>query len=285
MHRSILVVIGIFACLISLINGAVFVSNSASSDSAASSSVAASSEEIRPCVFKAGENIVDLNELTTDTINYSNDLGNFSLSVCSFVSGTATVNCGQSSICYKDAGTAKTLKIGSHLSAHEFQNRNGSDFGVKFGLGDQCGMYKITTDILFYCQQGTSGTITNAIRSPLQVGAACYRNFTLSVGASYFCPPAPKGGLSGGDVFLIIFFVGFGAYFIFGTAIQCYRGRRGTEAIPNHHFWGSFFGLVGAGVGFIKNKITGGSSNERDDTENFGRVTIRENDVETTVTE
>jgi hypothetical protein len=79
-------------------------------------------------------------------------------------------------------------------------------------------------------------------------------------GCSGGCGKKPSsGGLSGGDVFLIIFFVGFAVYFIAGAGYNYYRQKEGIELIPNVEFWRDLPFLCKDGVMFIVNKITGGS--------------------------
>eukprot|EP00754_Rhynchopus_humris_P019144 Rhum_TRINITY_DN14634_c0_g1::Rhum_TRINITY_DN14634_c0_g1_i1::g.104691::m.104691 len=67
------------------------------------------------------------------------------------------------------------------------------------------------------------------------------------------------GGITGGAVFLIIFFVGGFVYFAGGFAYNFkMKELRGTEAVPNVAFWKDLPLLVKDGALFIKNKATGG---------------------------
>lgn len=60
-----------------------------------------------------------------------------------------------------------------------------------------------------------------------------------------------SGGLSGGDIFLIIFFVGFALYFAVGIAIcaGCMK-KRGCEMVPNSSFWTGLPSLLWDGIKF-----------------------------------
>eukprot|EP01064_Diplonema_japonicum_P013397 TRINITY_DN2094_c6_g1_i1.p1 TRINITY_DN2094_c6_g1~~TRINITY_DN2094_c6_g1_i1.p1 ORF type:complete len:186 (+),score=27.55 TRINITY_DN2094_c6_g1_i1:56-613(+) len=79
------------------------------------------------------------------------------------------------------------------------------------------------------------------------------------------CMPAPESsgssssGLTGGEVFLIIFFVGGAVYFTGGMAYMFFaKGERGVNMIHALEFWKDFPNLLKDGAMFIKNKATGG---------------------------
>ena len=66
---------------------------------------------------------------------------------------------------------------------------------------------------------------------------------------------AGKGGLSGGSIFLILFFVGAFVYFVGGVLFMKYRrGASGADLIPNVGFWRDLPGLVRDGCVFSFNK-------------------------------
>ncbi|EDV26658.1 uncharacterized protein TRIADDRAFT_63795 [Trichoplax adhaerens] len=91
-------------------------------------------------------------------------------------------------------------------------------------------------------------------------------------GANYFaelsticaCPngcPSGPGGLSGGSVLLIIFFVLLSVYFIGGIIFMKYvRNAEGFEAIPNVSFWSSLPSLIKEGFAFTFSRCSGGGS-------------------------
>ncbi|KAJ9461638.1 hypothetical protein DIPPA_15423 [Diplonema papillatum] len=74
-------------------------------------------------------------------------------------------------------------------------------------------------------------------------------------------PGSPSGGLTGGGVFLILFFVGFFVYFAAGSAYMYkVKGETGVNVIPNVELWKGLPGLMKDGAAFLKGKVTGGGS-------------------------
>jgi len=74
-------------------------------------------------------------------------------------------------------------------------------------------------------------------------------------------PPTPRTqnqGLSGGSVFLIIFFVSLFVYFAAGIGYNYYNGSQGAELIPQVEFWKDLPFLVKDGVMFCVGLCTGG---------------------------
>jgi len=60
------------------------------------------------------------------------------------------------------------------------------------------------------------------------------------------------GGITGGEVFLIIFFCGIALYVVVGVIVNRFvRKMNGIEMLPNVAFWGGFFGLIKDGGRFI----------------------------------
>jgi len=73
--------------------------------------------------------------------------------------------------------------------------------------------------------------------------------------SKYACPKtALPGGLTGGGIFLILFFVGAAVYLVGGILWQKFKvGASGLELIPNLTFWTSLPGLIKDGVMFMVN--------------------------------
>lgn len=72
-----------------------------------------------------------------------------------------------------------------------------------------------------------------------------------------FCLSKPK--LSGGSIFLIIFFVTLAVYLIAGVAYMRIRHEaEGADLIPNREFWADLPVLVKDGVVFSLAKVSGG---------------------------
>jgi len=84
--------------------------------------------------------------------------------------------------------------------------------------------------------------------------------------------PPPSGsskqGLSGGSIFLILFFVGLFVYFVAGALVLKYKFmKEGLDIIPNRDLWASIPGLVKDGCLFtyaaiikVVGKASGGTS-------------------------
>jgi len=88
----------------------------------------------------------------------------------------------------------------------------------------------------------------------------------LSVQHPLGCPA--KNGLSGGGIFLIVFFSLFAAYFIIGFLVCKFVMKKdGLDAIPQRGFWSALPGLYFAGCKTVIGKIRGkkgGSSGYED---------------------
>jgi hypothetical protein len=111
------------------------------------------------------------------------------------------------------------------------------------------------TEIQITC---TTKTDTSFV---IQQTSPCQFQIKLNVNCQ-----APGGGLSGGGIFLIIFFSLFAAYFIIGFLVCKFVMKKQTfsESIPQYQFWSSLPGFFVAGIkvfiGFVKSKISGGKS-------------------------
>lgn len=78
----------------------------------------------------------------------------------------------------------------------------------------------------------------------------CYLLFVVR--HQIVCPTAPKEGLGGGSIFLIIMLVTVGAYFIFGFCyLRMVTGAKGIEQIPNREFWFKIGNILADGCGAI----------------------------------
>jgi hypothetical protein len=82
--------------------------------------------------------------------------------------------------------------------------------------------------------------------------------YTINFYHEYGC--GKGGGLSGGSVFLIIFFVGLFVYFAAGVGWNAYNGAEGIELIPQVEFWKDLPFLCKDGVMFLVGLATGGGS-------------------------
>ncbi|KAM9989545.1 hypothetical protein ACTFIY_005592 [Dictyostelium cf. discoideum] len=211
------------------------------------------------CSFNATDgNIYDLSSIGYLEYNYpaTSAVPNriIALNLCTALTGTQP--CGTNPkptyICQKDSATSQTgMGLTANTPSQLQPSANDTMVSLQY-TGVLCGMNNIKTIVNIEC--GSDDKITSVTQGTLKSNSCSVQN-TIIIQSNLFCPSSPKSGLSGGDIFLIIFFCGFGAYFIFGIAIQCYRGKRGAEAVPNVEFWKSFGALIKDGVGFIKSKI------------------------------
>jgi len=69
---------------------------------------------------------------------------------------------------------------------------------------------------------------------------------------SVACSGVSGSGITGGEVFLIIFFCGIALYIVIGVVVNRFvRQMNGIEMLPNVAFWSGFFGLIKDGGRFI----------------------------------
>jgi len=120
-----------------------------------------------------------------------------------------------------------------------------------------------TTTIMIACDEGSSGDISSITEpsNPSDPNFKCRYQINMKHKAA--CKKGSgigPGGLSGGSIFLIIFFVLATVYVVGGIVFNKVRNNaEGVDMIPNFGFWASIPGLVVDGFKFIKNKFTGGS--------------------------
>jgi hypothetical protein len=158
----------------------------------------------------------------------------------------------------------------------------GTESSLTFSYGSQAGNNNANGLIVTF----TGGTPVNGVARSMEIDFVCDESAGIGTPTyiientktlryyfkwttAHACPTGgsnggggspSKGGLSGGSVFLIIFFVGLVVYFAAGIAFKRIRMHsEGIEMIPNVEFWTSLPGLVRDGVFFIRNKITGKS--------------------------
>jgi len=119
-----------------------------------------------------------------------------------------------------------------------------------------------TTFINIECdKKATAGTFIS-VTEPSQNDPATRCKYYINMKHSAACKGGAggAGGLSGGSIFLIIFFCLAAVYVIGGIVFNKVRNNAaGTDLIPNYAFWAGLPGLIVDGFKFIKNKFTGGS--------------------------
>ncbi|KAJ6234782.1 hypothetical protein M0813_29074 [Anaeramoeba flamelloides] len=160
-------------------------------------------------------------------------------------------------------GTGYCRNIGAN-EHNNFKYIDSSDHSKGVYILHDGGVYGKQTRLFIKCNKDyPDGKITNVVQ--YKDGVTQY-NITLE--ASDACSSDDKKdtgskGLSGGAIFLIIFFSGVGAYFIFGMLInKVARKKEGSEIIPNSSFWKSWPGLMADGARLLMCKKSSKNSYE-----------------------
>eukprot|EP01092_Planopodium_desertum_P014843 TRINITY_DN760_c0_g2_i1.p1 TRINITY_DN760_c0_g2~~TRINITY_DN760_c0_g2_i1.p1 ORF type:complete len:267 (-),score=85.03 TRINITY_DN760_c0_g2_i1:60-860(-) len=105
------------------------------------------------------------------------------------------------------------------------------------------------------CPSTTGGSTTGTVSSSTTGGDTSGDTTTGDTTGSASSGEHKKGKLTGGDIFLIIFFVGFGVYFIVGIIVKkAVFKAEGKDILPNSGFWTGLPGLIKDGFMFIVNK-------------------------------
>ncbi|KCV71853.1 hypothetical protein H696_01267 [Fonticula alba] len=162
------------------------------------------------------------------------------------------------SVC--DSSSYACLNQGSYFTNYASQygssKSNPEDTIVTINLnqGDYCMLNNpYNVDVIFTCGSG-EGT-------PVPVGHSdsdpC--KYVVTWSTKYACAgKSSSGGISGGGVFLIIFFVTLILYFSIGAFYNYkFRGLQGIEILPNSEFWMSLPSYIKDGCRFTYQKIMG----------------------------
>jgi hypothetical protein len=131
---------------------------------------------------------------------------------------------------------------------------------VTFANGDGgCGGTK-TGVVIYLCDRSHPGR--GVVNGTVVESPSC--TYTMTINTASVCPGSagggspPKGGISGGWVFIIILLVSIVLYISLGCVYQRKKkGATGTESLPNIEFWRSFPGLVKDGLVFTWTKLRG----------------------------
>jgi len=144
------------------------------------------------------------------------------------ISESCAVQVGSYGDCYSLGSWSKSYKLYS----------TSDGFGIEFdnGSSDQCPLDRPrSVTFTFQCTEGTQmGTMT--ITEDIQC------EYTVIVPTQYVCDSyithLSKDELSGGSIFLIIFFVSVILYCVGGFSFNKYhRGLEGRNAVPQANFW------------------------------------------------
>ena len=167
----------------------------------------------------------------------------------------------------KKTNYAGTFVIGTHadsvwtLSSSTGDLTQGAVLAVSGGKDgdDDCPSPSATINV-------TCGSGDDTLTLPAEGGFENCNGWKFELNSKYVCTlpngrgggggGEAKSGLSGGSIFLILFFVGAFVYFVGGILFNKYRrGMTGTEVIPNIGFWRDLPGLVRDGCMFSFNKV------------------------------
>jgi hypothetical protein len=124
-----------------------------------------------------------------------------------------------------------------------------SPLGVKiqYGGGKPCGSTPRSSTLLIACNEAVTVKFLSVMEN-----INC--QYALEFQSKYACPK--RSSLSGGSVFLLIFFLGGGLYFGGGFVYNWkVKHLEGVERIPQYAFWSMIPGLIVDGVFFTKNKL------------------------------
>lgn len=127
--------------------------------------------------------------------------------------------------------------------------------------GSPCSTGYYTTTLQFKCDMSKeSGQAISAVSGLKDC------NYILEIPSKYGCPIS--SGLSGGFIFIIIFFSVCFVYFVGGIIYnKKIKGADGKELIPNFDKWELLPGLVKDGCMFTHAKIKGLSKNKDDESD------------------
>jgi len=183
---------------------------------------------------------------------------------CRPISSADGATCQSTSLaCQKTKSTGLSYKNMANTITTSTYNAGTQTLAVQYTGGDSCPTYNNNRRITinFVC------SISSA--PPTYVGESqCLYTFNWisPSGCGLSDPPADdepgeggsSGSLSGGDVFLIIFFIGGFLYVAIGVAYNYkFKGQTGVEMIPNLQFWKALPGLIKDGFTFTGQKFMG----------------------------
>eukprot|EP00695_Tsukubamonas_globosa_P003323 TRINITY_DN573_c0_g1_i1.p1 TRINITY_DN573_c0_g1~~TRINITY_DN573_c0_g1_i1.p1 ORF type:complete len:169 (+),score=46.54 TRINITY_DN573_c0_g1_i1:323-829(+) len=133
----------------------------------------------------------------------------------------------------------------------------GNGLVLTYSAGSQTGSGNVrATAITFTCDPSATATSPVFVTETL-VGKVLTYSYTWTTAAA--CPVTGAGGLSGGSIFDIVFFVSLTLYFGIGYTWRYKKfGLRGVEAIPNIDFWRDLPSLLKDGFRFLQSKMSRG---------------------------
>jgi len=233
---------------------------------ATSSALGQGSATNDPCIYQVGGKYFDFRSISNSDAkvqqpNTPIDVSyTFQFNPCKPVSLSSSSICPSGSLnCQLNFGTPYKL-VANQISLSSM-SYDGTTLSVTYTGGDSCPSYSTNrqSTIKFTCETST-GTPTYSG----EVTCAYTFNWASTAGCPLNSLPGDAGtgggssGLSGGDIFLILFFcIGF-LYVVIGMAYNYkFRELRGAEMVPNVDFWRGLPSLIKDGCVFTWQKITG----------------------------
>jgi len=220
--------------------------------------------QIDQCIFEVGGKYFDFRSISNSDAQVQQPntpidvLYTFQFNPCKPVSVSSSSICPSGALnCQLNFGTPYKL-VANQISLSSMVY-DGTTLSVTYTGGDSCPSYNTNrqSTIKFTC--GTSAGTPTYVQ---EVTCAYTFSWASTAGCPLDAPPGDAGGgssgLSGGDIFLILFFcIGF-LYVVIGMAYN-YKVRelRGIEMVPNVDFWRGLPSLIKDGCVFTWQKITG----------------------------
>jgi len=199
---------------------------------------------------------------TVDGYNASNIasgtyLWNFCASLPAPGNGLVPLSCNSaasSAYAYRINGTGCFVIGAIDIPPAFMDGMNGPGSGVQI-------IYKTSAGCMTIVRVNCNAQI-NYVRWTTVIPTPANCTFTITVQAKNGCKlkvTPSESGLSGGSIFLIVFFVGLATYFLLGALIKwrLMGTPAGVDMIPNVEFWTELPGYILDGFRFTRGKIFG----------------------------
>jgi len=220
-----------------------------------------------PCVFGVGGKYFDLRPVQQDFTIAQQASTDYKITFnpCMFVATPESGGycpTGETRACQITSTTGVAYRSAADNIVLTTMSYDGTTLSINYNGGDVCtnqpGTPSRQITVKYTCGT-TVGTPSSAVESP-----SCAYTITWATSAGCALATNPVGdvgsgggGLSGGDVFLIIFFCGGFLYVVIGMAYNFkFRELRGVEMVPNVDFWRGLPSLIKDGSIFTWQKVT-----------------------------
>jgi len=158
-----------------------------------------------------------------------------------------TTNAGY---CQQSRDQRFTFCVGTLASATFNGASDGKSITVNFQAPPTADQTVREGRLIISCDPAAATPQKIDIHDPVDV-----KSYTVKYASAAGCG---NSAISGGSIFLIIFFSAFALYFLVGIAVMAgVKGQRGKEMVPNIEFWVMVPGLIQDGATFTISKIKG----------------------------